>query len=160
MKKDITHELHELEWFQFPSNGKSYPKGTLKNAASDNDFKFQFPSNGKSYPKDKLHSLILKRDNCFNSLQTGNHIQRNISFLFLNCLMIDSFNSLQTGNHIQRDYYSERQSLLNKVSIPFKREIISKVRCVYLVLAMTRLFQFPSNGKSYPKRVVYLNATH
>ena len=89
---------------------------------------FQFPSNGKPYPKFRTRCLrtrlsVLKS---FNSLQTGNHIQRHRD---------DSgrkgkcwhFNSLQTGNHIQRAKGQASRDAGSRVSIPFKRETISKV---------------------------------
>ena len=37
--------------FQFPSNGKAYPKIALANPETVGFIKFQFPSNGKAYPK-------------------------------------------------------------------------------------------------------------
>ena len=38
--------------FQFPSNGKAYPKVTVTTPDGLKK-KFQFPSNGKAYPKPK-----------------------------------------------------------------------------------------------------------
>ena len=38
--------------FQFPPNGKAYPK-TNDDEPIDTDVEFQFPTNGKAYPKDK-----------------------------------------------------------------------------------------------------------
>ena len=112
---------------------------------------FQFPSNGKVYPKitrvprHQLHllsqvSIPFKRESvskvkmrmplgcstyiCFNSLQTGKCIQRKI----MECQRQEfaSFNSLQTGKCIQSDFD------LGTVDEEEK-------------------FQFPSNGKVYPK---------
>ena len=37
--------------FQFPSNGKAYPKREKPVEVEDVRKKFQFPSNGKAYPK-------------------------------------------------------------------------------------------------------------
>ena len=110
--------------FQFPSNGKAYPK--INQAIRTYKLlKFQFPSNGKAYPKatygtDKTPvtdvSIPFKREGIskgftqlyqkplpamrFNSLQTGRHIQsgrrpRNGERVVI------CFNSLQTGRHIQ-----------------------------------------------------------
>ncbi|MDE0084556.1 MAG: hypothetical protein OXU23_02520, partial [Candidatus Poribacteria bacterium] len=80
-------------WFQFPSNGKAYPKYKFDNP-SYILYKFQFPSNGKAYPKKggwinsdrccyvsipfKRESVSKDRENaspqglvsCFNSLQS------------------------------------------------------------------------------------------
>ncbi len=114
--------------FQFPSNGKAYTKVCARGARTRrNGHKFQFPSNGKAYTKvwREIHKEI-KKPQCFNSLQTGKHIQsleRNIAteaeeFQFpsngkaytkhlLTFRMVlrgnGCFNSLQTGKHIQSD---------------------------------------------------------
>ena len=37
------------------------------------------------------------------------------------------------------------------VSIPFKRESVSKVESVWKRIFENYVFQFPSNGKAYPK---------
>ena len=37
--------------FQFPSNGKAYPKTTPPTVTEVGYYAFQFPSNGKAYPK-------------------------------------------------------------------------------------------------------------
>ena len=37
--------------FQFPSNGKAYPKERKMTPSPKMMAKFQFPSNGKAYPK-------------------------------------------------------------------------------------------------------------
>ena len=60
--------------FQFPSNGKAYPKFSNR-AAINAKNEFQFPSNGKAYPK-LIAIFVLIAAACFNSLQTGKHIQR------------------------------------------------------------------------------------
>ena len=64
---------------------------------------------------------------CFNSLQTGKHIQRQAK---LDALRGDDegFNSLQTGKHIQSIRTQSNPAVENR-------------------------FQFPSNGKAYPKRI-------
>ena len=59
---------------------------------------------------------------CFNSLQTGRHIQT-IMILSTPLMMSQGFNSLQTGRHIQTllgCFFGNLNQL--KVSIPFKRE--------------------------------------
>ncbi len=64
--------------------------------------KFQFPSNGKVYPKAAVREVLPKSaDIGFNSLQTGKCIQR-VPQAAINTVAI-SFNSLQTGKCIQRD---------------------------------------------------------
>ena len=62
------------------------------------------------------------------------------------------FNSLQTGKPIQRKMARVGPRSLSKVSIPFKRESLSKEYNATLnsVRNLTG-FQFPSNGKAYPK---------
>ena len=71
--------------------------------AKDSDHTFQFPSNGKAYPK----FIFSKGFSCIYSL---------------------CFNSLQTGKRIQSDLKALREEL------------------------SWAGFQFPSNGKAYPKR--------
>ena len=61
---------------------------------------FQFPSNGKVYPKTRPLPLVPETEERFNSLQTGRCIQ-----------------SIQP---------CQRLSGYRKVSIPFKREGVSK----------------------------------
>ena len=86
---------------------------------------FQFPSNGKAYPKKTQILTGVAAFVRFNSLQTGKRIQR-LSSVF------------------NPDAYL--------VSIPFKRESVSKVFHGNWRKGMPRTFQFPSNGKAYPKR--------
>ena len=64
---------------------------------------------------------------CFNSLQTGKRIQRRKGYCE-SVLYTPGFNSLQTGKRIQsvlEGYISAIKVF--KVSIPFKRESVSKV---------------------------------
>ena len=95
--------------FQFPSNGKAYPKN-YRFGAKTETVKFQFPSNGKAYPKDKY---LLPRYTCFsrcsfNSLQTGKPIQRYLPTK--GRISGKSFNSLQTGKPIQRNQEARPQT--------------------------------------------------
>ena len=140
--------MEEDKEFQFPSNGKAYPKtmsGKIKAQSSFNSLQtgkriqswaerwlwlsdiseFQFPSNGKAYPKSE------------DSIRTG--------------VVGYSFNSLQTGKRIQRT--TATSSLHPQpVSIPFKRESVSKGLTTKPPEGRSLLqFQFPSNGKAYPK---------
>ena len=119
------HLSREEFEFQFPSNGKAYPKLMTRSSVTSSVVMFQFPSNGKAYPKLIFANETL-RGLRFNSLQTGKHIQspsgdtgeiRNMWFQFPSNgkaypkLIVSSyadlagisFNSLQTGKHIQRD---------------------------------------------------------
>ena len=87
--------------FQFPSNGKAYPKAFVReHIAAEDATAFQFPSNGKAYPKDCRKAYPISRKKSFNSLQTGKPIQ----------------------SAIQGDLNEIREI----VSIPFKRESGSK----------------------------------
>ena len=86
--------------FQFPSNGKAYTKPNRTRIAARRAVVFQFPSNGKAYTKWTLLTLTLEY-RCFNSLQTGKHIQRVMRINPADWIR-KSFNSLQTGKHIQR----------------------------------------------------------
>ena len=115
-----------VEKFQFPSNGKPYPKGTRMNALKISAI-VSIPFKRETISKAYRSTALPKSVNCFNSLQTGNHIQRNDGTLKLTDIIEVGFNSLQTGNHIQsmvQQFTSERWDE----------------------------FQFPSNGKAYPKR--------
>ena len=87
----------------------------------------------------------------FNSLQTGKPIQSE----YISEIVLgdggNGFHSLQTGKPIQsRRRWHARGS--KGVSIPFKRESLSKApQEIYEMLLITSVFQFPSNGKAYPK---------
>ena len=97
---------------------------------------FQFPSNGKVYPKWRL-PLCWER-------------------------VMESFNSLQTGKSIQRPgRTAPKQWRKRQVSIPFKRESLSKGWSHSKGVTSMAKFQFPSNGKVYPKCSwrVYANQT-
>ena len=118
--------------FQFPSNGKAYPKIMNQTMDKVRDV-FQFPSNGKAYPK----------------------IKKNINPMRL---MMWGFNSLQTGKPIQSTPYSPRPRWNVRVSIPFKRESLSKEPPTWRDRDRLRhKFQFPSNGKAYPKDLFLSN---
>ena len=166
-------------WFQFPSNGKVYPKNVFWYTDGRMEVLFQFPSNGKAYPKfspsdpeygsrfrfnslqtGKCIQSISRRvtragvRTCFNSLQTGKCIQR--WQLARKGGQQKSFNSLQTGKCIQSitQRTSERHSLHSQVSIPFKRESVSKVFPRSCTSFGGKWFQFPSNGKADPKKFI------
>ena len=90
-----------MHQFQFPSNGKAYPKPAQVLAFLADNEMFQFPSNGKAYPKKKKnemggHSLL-----SFNPLQTGKPIQSAEDHPRDPLNAYPSFNSLQTGKPIQ-----------------------------------------------------------
>ena len=137
--------------FQFPSNGKAYPKSALRHWGITIliTLSFNSPSNGKAYPKagsiEDIWAIF-----SFNSLQTGKPIQ-SLSF-FVHCVHIFwfpfpsngkaypkkspglpcnkpgvCFHSLQTGKPIQR--FSALRNGAKKGDVfpfPFKRESLSK----------------------------------
>ena len=146
-------ELQFLKEFQFPPNGKAYPKYKKQEEINPQP-KFQFPPNGKAYPKMAIVVMILAPlYPSFNSLRTGKHIQRPRKLKVLGdaheLVSIPSeresiskvkpeestapeepagFNSLRTGKHIQSQMDSSAAPPSN-----------------------TGVFQFPPNGKAYPK---------
>ena len=78
--KSIVHPFPPTS-FQFPSNGKVYPKNRSYTFAVWLRGKFQFPSNGKVYPKKLLpNARVVYASASFNSLQTGKCIQRRYVF--------------------------------------------------------------------------------
>ena len=108
--------------FQFPSNGKAYPKSDL--AERSDVLKFQFPSNGKAYPK--YNNGVLDSDE--------------VSIPFKRESLSKVLSRL-----------SNRQPNIDGVSIPFKRESLSKDGYSDIYYSAKGEFQFPSNGKAYPK---------
>ena len=112
--------------FQFPSNGKAYPKAGEKLHGPQTITVFQFPSNGKAYPKKDIIVGVEVKQNSFNSLQTGKRIQSRVIVCACDGAVL-------------------------LVSIPFKRESVSKVNFDGTIVEWLDMFQFPSNGKAYPK---------
>ena len=94
--------------------------------------RFQFPSNGKAYPKDQK---------AVNAQETAN-----VSIPFKR-------ESVSQGNATKLNKEEGP-----KVSIPFKRESVSQERFARDV-AGPHMFQFPSNGKAYPKEKVFVAST-
>ena len=94
---------------------------------------FQFPSNGKAYPK------------FLSSLRP-----------ILSCL---SFNSLQTGNHIQRIFHLTLWLPRQRVSIPFKRESISKEIKGIFTKTVPILVSIPFKRESISKAIVTIEVT-
>ena len=111
---------------------------------------FQFPSNGKAYTKPPLTQMSSSKwMRCFNSLQTGRHIQR--QGMFKIGYVIVGFNSLQTGRHIQsRLFYLHQEQDARFNSLQTGRHIQREKRTRIAFNRLTK-FQFPSNGKAYTK---------
>ena len=104
------HRLRYLARFQFPSNGKAYPKFKQIQKAQGNldAFEFQFPSNGKAYPKTSSR-LRTRSASKFPFPSNGKAYPKN-----------------KRITPIWRWHYI--------VSIPFKRESLSKAECIGVAL--------------------------
>ena len=162
--------------FQFPSNGKAYPKFTsiqLRCVCRKQSFNslqtgkriqrlvrsltqpipnliVSIPFKRESVSKDTITDNCLKKMlKCFNSLQTGKRIQRHVRTLKVT-VQNNSFNSLQTGKAYPKLCLGSGCRISSGVSIPFKRESVSKVFATDEDPVVPE-FQFPSNGKAYPK---------
>ena len=139
------------DMFQFPSNGKVYPKRySIPDYGTPREF--QFPSNGKVYPKTLVQCQpVAVPPSCFNSLQTGKCIQRgdkNRWCTIERCPVSIPFKRESVSKVQYRNSTSDRLLI---VSIPFKRESVSKAEGISSRGLGINLFQFPSNGKVYPK---------
>ena len=168
---DGYESIDPAHMFPFPSNGKAYPKSKFRDWQFGNrvsiPFKresiskvmisisiheaehimFPFPSNGKAYPKEMEEFCCLSRIDTFPFPSNGKAYPK-VSTI-LHYTHTRSFHSLQTGKHIQSSLSQDACSAAG-VSIPFKRESISKEE--YFWASSTSLvFPFPSNGKAYPK---------
>ena len=115
--------------FQFPSNGKAYPKAKPEVKRSKRDTMFQFPSNGKAYPKVQGRRKVSSEDK-FQFPSNGKTYPKALNLF-------------------------EKINPEPRVSIPFKRESLSK-ECTEPPTSLSEQlgFQFPSNGKAYPKQQV------
>ena len=142
--------------------------------------KFQFPTNGKAYPKEKDGEFIVIREfKRFNSLRTGKPIQ-SYEPVEEHRHLVSSFQFPTNGKAYPKTYEEDAAEVtLIMVSIPYERESLSKVFCGNInirakcqgsfnslrtgkpiqrrknwlaFLALVVMFQFPTNGKAYPKR--------
>ena len=86
--------------------------------------KFQFPSNGKAYPKFQQYDHII-----------GGGL---VSIPF-------------KRESVSKEAIGIKVLGTDSVSIPFKRESVSKVDIFDKFVSAIEKFQFPSNGKAYPK---------
>ena len=140
--------LHDGRRFQFPSNGKAYPKESDDPEHRRGVWRFQFPSNGKAYPK-YLCLDDSAREECFNSLQTGKRIPRGTTSFKVIAEMTFQFPS--NGKAYPKDMCNLEKGYYSEVSIPFKRESVSQGDSYNNRDNRYYMFQFPSNGKAYPK---------
>ena len=109
--------------FQFPTNGKAYPKFPSMANFNDDD-RFQFPTNGKAYPK--------------------------VVFL-LTVARLSLVSIPYERESISKGIADDPLGVVRKVSIPYERESISKGKGQLCHRSDERKFQFPTNGKAYPK---------
>ena len=134
------HPHRLLHPFQFPSNGKAYPKeNTAAGKRALLDFKFQFPSNGKAYPK--------KTRVATESDEIGDWVS--IPF---------KRESLSKDSEVENAFKaSEFQFPSNGKAYPKEKAEVKEL------LETIEKFQFPSNGKAYPKvgtRIGYMADRH
>ena len=132
---------------------------------------------GRCIQSDLLKLKLKTPLKCFNSLQTGRCIQREAVSKYW--LWLTWFQFPSNGKVYPKDLKIFRSSNAVRVSIPFKREGVSKERiflcCVYSIfvsipfkregvskasftmvsVAWKGMFQFPSNGKVYPKKCLH-----
>ena len=87
---------------------------------------------------------------CFNSLQTGKHIQSYTATRWTPREM-SMFQFPSNGKAYPKELSVKGIDEFRSVSIPFKREGISKGATLLATRLCSWLFQFPSNGKAYPK---------
>ena len=154
--------------FQFPSNGKVYPKRSrhrrkptrrqrfnslqtgkcIQSVPQNQEFVINryvsIPFKRESVSKDTWRTIGMTARISFNSLQTGKCIQSLIDLIIK--VRIACFNSLQTGKCIQRKKGGENNEF-RKVSIPFKRESVSKVVFVTSFASETTGFNSLQTGK-------------
>ena len=162
--------------FQFPSNGKAYPKAANVVGLPKQGFKcfnslqtgkqiqrgsrrdrnphrhtFQFPSNGKAYPKDRTD--IPKRSEKLVSIPFKRESVSKASIRIRPTQVGYCFNSLQTGKRIQRwmgfQFFGMK---IQMFQFPSNGKAYPKKPSAP-ALQLHILFQFPSNGKAYPKRL-------
>ena len=112
---------------------------------------FQFPSNGKAYPKNYCEKAGIDREQVSIPFKRESLSKANT--------MVDTMNGGEVYVSIpfKRESLSKEQKKprqmpkRKKVSIPFKRESLSKVINRINNNEASIMFQFPSNGKAYPK---------
>ena len=135
-----------------PFKRESVSKGTSASSEGGLPTVFQFPSNGKVYPKlanprgikGRSHvSIPFKRESVSKGIDDGGRVEINRGFQFpsngkVYPKVVATVATTATTNP--------------RVSIPFKRESVSKADCPTSCLTVSKeVFQFPSNGKVYPK---------
>ena len=142
-------------WFQFPSNGKAYPKSESTSPLGKDAKKFQFPSNGKADPKyDEAHRVIT--DTSTFQFPSNGKAYPKTYFCFRHTGIRQQVSIPFKRESVSKDVSARiaKEKKATAVSIPFKRESGSKVELAFYVVCDV-WFQFPSNGKAYPKKRKY-----
>ena len=142
LRKIINHTVY-LTKFQFPSNGKAYPKLSADDCRELLQPEFQFPSNGKAYPKEDPRKYVVGEALSFNSLQTGKRIQRRKARV---TRANPTFQFPSNGKAYPKGFKMFQK--IRAVSIPFKRESVSKV-----VLSTTYSKNLSFNSLQTGKRI-------
>ena len=146
----MIRHLKKSTVFQFPSNGKAYPKSA---AANGNilEIEFQFPSNGKAYPK--FTWPLLGRGRARVSIPFKRESVSKVTYFDFQRASIWEFQFPSNGKAYPKRVGLRRNNNVKIVSIPFKRESVSKGEKKQLRSPLLSVFQFPSNGKAYPKLI-------
>ena len=139
-----------LSLFQFPSNGKADPKFEETTPRNERNHKFQFPSNGKAYPKDFMRGTDDNNYLLVFQFPSNGKADPKKKVVKIG-LTTFSFNSLQTGKRIQ----SHHTHVIETGNIVFQFPSNGKADPKKLQAGSKARwnmdeFQFPSNGKAYP----------
>ena len=112
--------------FPFPSNGKAYPKTYEAGSNGGNPAQFPFPSNGKAYPKTIENEFPIPLDR-FPFPSNGKAYPK-LFLLGRKVLRMLRVSIPFKRESISKGYHRElHRGNGGRVSIPFKRESISKV---------------------------------
>ena len=114
------------------------------------ELEFQFPSNGKVYPKPQAwRKPGLSTTMSFNSLQTGQVYPKDNTAPEVPTGCVFQFPS--NGKVYPKSrHIGNRNGTPFEFQFRFKREGVSKAKLRSLVICSVMMFQFPSNGKVHP----------
>ena len=135
--------------FQFPSNGKPYPKTTQSKIPSTSP-RVSIPFKRETISKDISSTSVDRADIVSIPFKRETISKVGLPVGFTGSVFMFQFPS--NGKPYPKDCLEIAVSRSFCVSIPFKRETISKVNQRMRKYHTRRMqFQFPSNGKPYPK---------
>ena len=139
--------------FQFPSNGKAYPKNQVAHA-EDNWHRVSIPFKRESLSKVKRSKHLPPQSHkSFNSLQTGKPIQRNGTLYIVGLDIAFQFPSNGKAYPKQVQQCPKPSPILFQFPSngkAYPKETSSSGKMVSILE-----FQFPSNGKAYPKPTLH-----